>query len=54
MIAQKLLTRTMENGESRYMLDRDSAQKASEKKAEPKPEPKAGPAVEPKVGVKLN
>jgi hypothetical protein len=27
MIAQKLLTRTMEHGESRYMLDRDAAQK---------------------------
>jgi hypothetical protein len=54
MIAQKLLARTVENGESRYTLDRDAAQKATEKKAEPKPEPKAGPAVEPKVGAKLN
>jgi hypothetical protein len=54
MISQKLLTRTMENGESRYMLDRDAVQKATEKKAEPKSEPKAGPAVEPKVGAKLN
>lgn len=41
MIAQKLLTRTVENGESRYVLDRDAAQKATEKKAEEKPLSKA-------------
>jgi len=54
MVAQKLLTRTVENDEIRYILDRDAAQKGPEKKAEPKPEPKAGGAVEPKVGAKLN
>jgi hypothetical protein len=53
MISQKLLTRTMENGESRYMLDRDAVQKATEKKAEPKSEP-AGPAVDTKAVAKLN
>jgi len=41
MIGQKLLTRTVENGESRYVLDRDAAQKATEKKAEEKPAPRA-------------
>ncbi|HEY1159599.1 MAG: hypothetical protein ABR866_19030 [Candidatus Korobacteraceae bacterium] len=47
MISQKLLTRTMENGESRYMLDRDAAQKATEKKAEEKPSPRAEGSLRP-------
>jgi hypothetical protein len=47
MIAQKLLTRTMDNGESRYMLDRDAAQKATEKKVEEKPAPRAEGSLRP-------
>jgi hypothetical protein len=53
MIGQKLVIRTVENGESRYVLDRDAAQKATEKKTQPEPGP-TGLAVASKVVAKLN